>query len=329
MASNRSSASASGSRRPSMPPTEATSRFIKIRKTSAYGPSFEQHLTNHKIYLPFPKDRPTPPKPNNLDESRRLLSSARLSLSPSRFTESVFENFQQKSEQATFENEVMTTVIPIICGDAGIPNKQNVLFTELAPVTSTYDDVVRPKPDFFDGTRPGDMDEKIRNPRGDMYPLIIPTKHASVPVTPNFFLEAKAPSGDADVLKRQACYNGAYGTRAMHALQNYGEEEAVVYDGNAYTYSSTYHAGTLRLYAHHPTAPTTPGGRPEYHMTQVRAFAMTSDRNVFVQGSNNIPGMRGTWRKGTVTDFIQAANARKSTLVQFVAEQSPHKDLTL
>ncbi|RYP49979.1 hypothetical protein DL768_004414 [Monosporascus sp. mg162] len=81
----------------------------------------------------------------------------------------------------------------------------------------------------------------------------------SVPVAPNFFLEAKAPKGAANVLKRQACYNGAYGARAMHALQNYGEEE-LGFDGNAYTYSSTCHAGTLKLYAHHVTPPTAPGG---------------------------------------------------------------------
>jgi hypothetical protein len=51
----------------------------------------------------------------------------------------------------------------------------------------------------------------------------------------------------------------------MYALQNYGEEE-LGFDGNAYTYSSTYHAGTLKLYAYHVTAPTAPGGRPEYYM---------------------------------------------------------------
>jgi hypothetical protein len=54
---------------------------------------------------------------------------------------------------------------------------------------STYDDVVKPKPDFFDGARLGDIDERIRNPEGDM---IIPIKHLTVTVVPNFFLEAKA-----------------------------------------------------------------------------------------------------------------------------------------
>jgi hypothetical protein len=61
----------------------------------------------------------------------------------------------------------------------------------------------------------------------------------------------------------------------VYALQNYGAEEPA-FDGNTYTYSSTYLArtgtGTLQLFAHHVTSPTVPGGRPEYHMTKVRGL---------------------------------------------------------
>lgn len=41
----------------------------------------------------------------------------------------------------------------------------------------------------------------------------------------------------------------------MHALQNYKQPEPA-YDGNAYMYSSTCHAGTgtLQLYTHHVMA---------------------------------------------------------------------------
>lgn len=37
-------------------------------------------------------------------------------------------------------------------------------------------------------------------------------------VAPNFFLEAKAPHRAADVVRRQAMQNSAYGARAMHSL---------------------------------------------------------------------------------------------------------------
>ncbi|KAK3336769.1 hypothetical protein B0T19DRAFT_447641 [Cercophora scortea] len=305
MASNRSSAS--GSRRTrSTPSTQATSLSTKSGKSSAYGPQFEQHLTDYGVYLEgyeYPDNRLTPEPGNHPD-----ISAPRPSLSPSLFDQSKFRDFKRKDARATFENNVMTTVIPIICGDADIPNQQNVLFTELKPVTSTYDDVVRPKPDFFDGTHIGDLDGKVRDPKGDMYPLIIPTKHPTVPVAPNFFLEAKAPRGAADVLKRQACYDGAYGARAMYALQNYGEEEPG-FDGNAYTYSSTYHAGHLQLYTHHVTAPTGPGGRPEYHMIKVKGFDMTSDRDAFVQGATVFRNARDLAQEHR-NQFIQAANTR-------------------
>lgn len=283
--------------------TKATTISSKSGKSSAYGPEFETHLADHNIYINSRKS-----KPKNTKEDYIQLAHARLSLSPSRFGESDFEDFQQRDEEAVFEDEVMTKVIPVIYGNADIPNKQNILFTELAPVTSTYEDVVRPKPDYFDGAQIGDLDRKVRDPKGDMYPLIIPTKHARVPIAPNFFLEAKAPMGDAAVLKRQACYDGAYGARAMHALQSYGEEEPV-YDGNAYTYSSTYHAGTLKLYAHHVTAPTDPGKRPEFHMTQIKAYALTSDRETCVRGIGAFRNARDLARRHR-DEFIHGANAR-------------------
>ncbi|KAK0655285.1 hypothetical protein B0T16DRAFT_450998 [Cercophora newfieldiana] len=288
--------------------TKATSISSKSGKSSAYGPEFETHLADHSIYpegYEYPEDRSTP-EPGNL--VHQDLSAARASLSPSCFSASKFRDFKRKDARATFENDVMTTVIPIICGDADIPSRQNVLFTELAPVTSNYEDVVRPKPDLFDGANIGDLDGKVRDPKGDMYPLIIPIKHVSVPVAPNFFLEAKAPKGAADVLKRQACYDGAYGARAMHALQSYDEEEPA-YDGNAYTYSLTYHAGTLKLYAHHVTAPTAPEGRPEYHMTQVDTWGMTGNMDSFRRGATAFRNARDLAKQHR-DEFIQGANAR-------------------
>ncbi|KAJ6784304.1 hypothetical protein PWT90_04253 [Aphanocladium album] len=88
---------------------------------------------------------------------------------------------------------------------------------------------------------------------------------------PNFFLEAEAPRGGADVAKRQPCSDGAIGARAMLNLQNYGKDEPV-YDRNAQTFSSTYHDSTLKMDAHHVTAPAAEGERREYHITQLRTF---------------------------------------------------------
>lgn len=93
--------------------------------------------------------------------------------------------------------------------------------------------------------------------------------------------------------KRQACLDGAVGARAMHRLQNFGED-APVYDGNAHTFSSTYHAGTgtLQLYAHHVIGPTATEEKPKYHMTQLKAYALTFDKEAFIHRATALRNAR-------------------------------------
>jgi hypothetical protein len=67
------------------------------------------------------------------------------------------------------------------------------------------------------------------------------------PIAPNFFLEAKGLDGSLAVARRQACYNGALGTRGIQSLQSYRQDE-LIYDNNAYTFTSTYYSGTLKMY---------------------------------------------------------------------------------
>ncbi|KAL2264074.1 hypothetical protein VTK26DRAFT_2568 [Humicola hyalothermophila] len=112
----------------------------------------------------------------------------------------------------------------------------------------------------------------------------------------------------------------------MHALQNYGAEEPA-FDGNAYTYSSTYHSGTgtLQLYAHHPTPPTAPGGRPEYHMTQLGSYAMTHSRERFIEGASAFRNARD-WAKRHRDSFILAANAKAR---QYSVEAPPAPETTV
>ncbi|KAK4182009.1 hypothetical protein QBC35DRAFT_220698 [Podospora australis] len=269
--------------------TKATSVSSKAKRSSAYDDDFEQHLIDYDVYPEgyiYLNDRQTP-EPGNIDEARLELLAARASLSLSHFPESAFRDFRRKNNTKS-EGSIMRNVIPIITGNASIPNEGNLPFTNFESLTGGL--TVNTVPDFFDGALPGDVNKSVRE---DLSQMIIPTKHANVPVAPNFFLEAKAPAGSADVARRQACYDGAYGARAMHALQSYGEEKPV-YDGNAYTYSSTYHAGTgtLQLYAHHATAPTDPEGRPEYHMTQIDAYALTGSRKGFVKGATALRNAR-------------------------------------
>ncbi|KID88660.1 hypothetical protein MAJ_11036, partial [Metarhizium majus ARSEF 297] len=281
--------------------TSATSRS----GSSRYGKEFDQHLRDHGVYMNNRKS-----KPLNTEEARISLEQSRASLSPSQFTEEQFETFQRKNEDVVFESDVMADVIPIISGSCRIPNKQNVLFTELEPLTTS--NAVRPKPNHFDGADLADLSVEVRND-DEVRQRVIPTKHASVPVAANFFIEAKGPDGNASVAQRQACYDGAYGARAMHTLQNYGTSNES-YDGKAYTYSSTYHpaTGTLQLYAHHVTAPTETGGRPEYHMTQLDTWGMTGNIQTFRRGATAFRNARDLARSHR-DQFIHAANWRHAS----------------
>jgi hypothetical protein len=126
-------------------------------------------------------------------------------------------------------------------------------------------------------------------------------------VAPNFFLAAKAPSGGADVLKRQACHDGAVGARAMHKLQCYAAGKPV-YDNNAYTLTATYHNGILRMYTTYVT-PSGPGGSLEYHMTQIDIWVVTGNPDACRQGAAALRNAREL-AKEWHDHFISAANER-------------------
>ncbi|KAH8800822.1 hypothetical protein F5884DRAFT_623381, partial [Xylogone sp. PMI_703] len=280
--------------------TVPTSRSGKTGRSSAYDNNFEQKLIEHHIYpagYRYPDGRRTQ-KPSNLKELNQALAQPRRSLSPSKFGESEFDDFQMKNESAISEGKVTRTVLPIVYGDTNIPNEGDLVFTRLAPIADGT--TVDAKPDLYDGARIEDVIEKVRK---DLGHFIIPTGHAMAPVAPNFFHEAKPPKGGADVAKRQACYDGALGARGMHKLQSYRMEQ--VYDGNAYTISTTYHDGTLKMYTHHPIQAA--DGTTEYHMTQVKAWALTSDPDTFRQGATAFRNARD-WAQEKRDIFITTAN---------------------
>lgn len=279
---------------------------------------FQQHLADHGIRMPGRRW-----ETGGLDELRSGLTGRRASLSSSQFSSGAFESVLEDNEDGISELNIVTKVIPVLCGSAKIPNQQNVLFTEMEPVTK--EGAVKPRPDFFDGARLLDLDKSIRDdPR--VRRVVVPTKHFQFPVAPNFFLEIKGSEGLWAVAQTQACYYGAYGARAMHALQNHGRAD-VVYDGDAYAFSAIYVSapGMLTIYAHHVTAPTTTaeeGGaasRPEYHMTKVHTFCLMNTREGFVEGATAFRNIRDMARKRR-DDIIREANARASEAAKTAAQ---------
>lgn len=283
--------------------TKATTVTSKSKRSSAYDANFEQHLINHHIYPPchdFPDDR-TPPKPANWEEIRQVLKVPRGSLSPSVVPKSAFADFQRKKKTKS-EGTLMRSVVPLIAGDINIPNEGHLPFVNLDSITNNT--TVNPVPDFFDGAQPAAVDRQVRE---DLDKIIVPTKHASVPIAPNIFLEAKGPGGTLEVAERQAVLDGAHGALMMHALQNYLQEQPV-YDGKAYAFTSTLLGGYLALYAHHLTAPAEPEERPDYHMTHLKAYALGDDE-VWLEGLAAFRNLRKL-AKDYRDRLIDIANAR-------------------
>jgi hypothetical protein len=246
-----------------------------------------------------------PTKPNNYGVFNQILTQPRPSLSPSIFNDEEFEKLVQADADASKEKQVSESVIPIIegkgrgrdakCRSGGIP------FTNLDPLT---DGTLKPgNPDVYYGARPEQLTRKVRDELGGR---IVPLTQHDLPIPPNFFLAAKGPDGSAAVAKRQACYDGALGARGMQSLQSYGQDEPV-YDNNAYTITSIYHNGQLQMYTSHVAPPRSPRGQPEYHMTQLRSFALTDTRDTCVAGLQAYRNGR-EWTEKQRNEAIMQAN---------------------
>lgn len=252
--------------------TTIRTKCTKTKISSTHDRAFDQHLTDHSIHHVGCSQKP------KLENVLKALSDPRPALSLPHVCNELFENFRRNNWQAKNEKDVVTHVIPIVMDECEerSPLVMNKMFRRLGPLTDAT--IPLAKPDFSYGALSTRLNPSILSELGrSIFP------GPNLPILPNFFLEVKGPDGRPSVATRQARYAGAIGARGMHSLQNYRQEEPI-YDDHAYAFSSTYQDGHLVLFAHHLTAPTAPGGRPEYHMTQLKSFSLTSDLETFIQG---------------------------------------------
>ncbi|OAX78537.1 hypothetical protein ACJ72_07154 [Emergomyces africanus] len=295
-------------RRAESPPSSSTRGLKTTTKTTSttYSRNFQQNLIDHGVYpegYEYPNGQ-IPSTPNNMKDIIERLAQPRRSLSPTKFSDEDFRQFKRADTHASKEKPVTTTVIPILDGNIDDPKcvGGNYLFGNLAPLTDGT--LSSAKPDHFFGTRPEQLKRPIRQALSDQ---IIPSTQHDLPMAPNFFLEAKGPDGSLAVVTRQACYDGALSARGIHALQSYRQEP--VYDNNAYTLTSTYHGGTLKLYTTHISQSDDPDYHHEYFMTQVKGWSLTSDVETFRQGASAYRNARD-WAKEKRDEFIRTANER-------------------
>ncbi|KAI1203284.1 hypothetical protein F5X97DRAFT_341899 [Nemania serpens] len=154
----------------------------------------------------------------------------------------------------------MSDVIPIIKGYMrdGRSFARQVLFTNLEDLTDSSFVAGNPNR-YYSGRR-----------------HVVPLIQHDLPIAPNFFFTVKGPDGSLAVAERQACYNGALGARGMNNVVN-----------KAYTLTSTYQNGALKIYASYllPCDSAGTGMRYEYAMTQIDAYALTGNIDTFKTGA--------------------------------------------
>lgn len=277
-------------------------------KNSPYTSQLELNLKEHFVYRvgsKHPEDE-YPREPKNLEEILDRLGRRRKSLSASEFTDDNFRDFKQNNNAAFNEENVNERVRPLIEGeklskDEGRAN--GVLFTNFAHLTDG--NLTKAKPDIYYGALPENVHQNIRT---ELHAVVVPTKHALLPIVPNCFFEVKGPHGAIAVAQRQATYDGALGARSMHELLSYNMERSL-FDQKAYTISSIYLGGFLTIYAHHVVPPRKPGGRREYYMTQLRACALTDNRERFAEGAGAFRNA-AEWAKEQLNEAIKLANER-------------------
>ncbi|OBT85149.1 hypothetical protein VE02_05604 [Pseudogymnoascus sp. 03VT05] len=222
--------------------SSATPNTTSTRSTGPYDRAFQQHLIDHDI-LPNGYEYP----------------DGRTPPEPENMDEIVYALGQPRASLSPnkFSNEDSSK--------------------ETLAITISDGTLVPGNPDLYYGARPEQVDQNIRR---ELSRRIVPSTQHDLPVAPNFFLQVKGPDGSLAVASRQASYDGALGARAIHSLQSFGVSEPR-YDNNAYTITSIYHGGQLKMYTSHPISPSVPGAQPGNVMTQINTWGLTGDADTF------------------------------------------------
>ena len=265
------------------PSRRATTEGGTSKSLSTYNRAFQQILVDNHVYPPH-YEHPggiEAPEPANWDYINERLARSRASLSPSKFTKEHHKAFVRLDASAA-EGKVKKKAIPTIEGTIKDPRMESgeIPFTNLAPLVAT-ENLVSGNPDFYHGARPEQLDRRVREELGQ---YITPSTQHDQPILPNHFTAAKGPDGTAAVAIRQVTYDSYFGARAQLYTRSYGQDE-LQFDNNAYTVSTMYNSGTLKVFTNHPTAPKFTGGQPNYYGTLVRSFAMDDTPDTWREGA--------------------------------------------
>lgn len=221
--------------------------------------------------------------PSNYQDLMQLITRPRSSLSPSVYTEQKYIAFHKAVNGVRTEADVFENVLLKIAGGTVYPGHRGQNCLNWAPL---FEDVelTGPQPDKYEGL---EITEEDRMLREHLDKFIVPAHDGEF--LPNFFVEGKNPDGSARIVLNQAIYHGTLGCRGIHETRVLAEEDAT--DEKACTFSATYSARQLTLYAHFVRKYDDDSDARHYQMWQIGSWvingsseqarvAMTAFRNV-------------------------------------------------
>ena len=282
-----------------------------FKRSSAYEDNVGQHLEDHGVYR-YNFDAPNP---DNYEEIRARLALRRASLSPSRFTDEAFRDFEMKARDAfSYENgmdkgKVISSILPILAGTADISSQANAQFANLEDLTDGS--LTAAQPDFWDGSRPEELNQHFRENLG---PYIVPSMNTGAPCLPNFFTEVNGPGDFYDAGERQTLYSGALGARGIHELRSYIGQETL-YDNKAYTIAISYKGDEdiLEFYSIHPSPSTNSNRKYDLRSTWLTIKSIKNYPDSFLKGATALRNARD-WAKEKREELIAAANSKVSDM---------------
>ncbi len=271
---------------------------------SAYDQNFAQHIRQNGV---FAMGQVTP---SNLNQIQRRMTRRRSSLTLARFPESTWRNFREAMNSSSTQAEIFNVVMPVLMGDHVIPHGMERLFNNLQPALRNGKVQLNgPKPDWFDGHTPSSENQDLRQRLGR---YIVPSKNASLPFLPNFFIEVKGPNGVPDQNRLQVIHAGIFGARGMQRLRAHAlgyRAAAVEKPGQAIlvTYCST----TIEISLIHTAEPTLSNWEVEYHVTHLGIWNPGSSIQEFRKAASALRNLRD-WAKDERDYAIENALSRTS-----------------
>lgn len=278
---------------------------------AAYDRNFQQALYDNGIR----RVHRVVNRPNNWDAIQKRMAKRRPSLSSDAFGEDELDELKPIFRRARTESRGRKALLKILRGEErGILHKENQAFGNMEAVVPS--EAVAARPHSYDGALPAQLD---RNVLGDLDEYLIPSMGCPMLILPNFSVLVKrtAPKKAArvaikDRMRREALHHGVHGARAMHRLQNYGENDGLKYDNNAYAITITYRKGILGLHTVHPIPSSNPTARPtDYVMNELISWAVTNTLLGFRNGVTAFRNLR-EWAEEQRVEFIHRANEKVS-----------------